>query len=112
MIFLKDICQDNCNIAIIPFGYFEGLDRRLSNCAKFLFNENDNVFWGKVAGKICMNLTCINCLDREVKVGERVKIISEIRDMTNSVDNLSNQMNSINYEFLVKLNPNIKKIII
>lgn len=102
------ILEDDSNIAVIPFGYFEGLDRRFSSCANFLFNDN----WVKIAGKVCMNLTCLNFLDREVNVGNKVQIISEIKNMKNSVENLGKQIDKINYEILTGLNCNIKRKII
>ncbi|HOZ53431.1 MAG TPA: alanine racemase [bacterium] len=104
--------EQDISIATIPFGYFEGLDRRLSNCAKFLFTNKNNAFWAKIAGNICMNLTCINCLDREVKLGDEIKLISEIKDMDNSIENLSKKIDIINYEMLIRLNNSIKRIII
>jgi hypothetical protein len=39
-----------------------------------------------------MNLTCINCQNREVEVGDKINIISEIRNMDNSIDNLSDKI--------------------
>ncbi len=104
--------DDEATIATVPFGYFEGLDRRLSNCAKFLFNKNKEFFWVKIAGKVCMNLTCINCQNREVEIGDKINIISEIRNMDNSVDNLSDKINMLNYEFLIRLNQGIKRKIV
>lgn len=106
------IAPTNLNVAIIPFGYFEGLDRRFSNCAKFLFKKDNDIFWAKILGNVCMNLTCLNCQNREVLVGDKINIISEIKNMENSIHNLSDKINIITYEMLVKLNPNIKRVII
>jgi alanine racemase len=104
--------ENNSNIAVIPFGYFEGLDRRFSNRAKFLYNQDKDVFWAKIAGQVCMNLSCLDFKDREVQVGDRVKLISEINNMENSVEKLSQEIGIINYEILVNLNSSIKRKII
>ncbi len=104
--------KEKSNIAIIPFGYFEGLDKRFSNCAKFLYNDNKNVLWGEVVGKICMNLSCLNFGDKELNIGDRVEIVSEIKNNDNSLENLSKKIGISNYEFLVNLNSGIKKVII
>ncbi|MDD3711019.1 MAG: alanine racemase [Patescibacteria group bacterium] len=106
------ILEDNSNIAVIPFGYFEGLDRRFSNCAKFLYSQGEDVFWAKIAGQVCMNLTCLNFKDKGIKIGDRVKLISEINNMENSVEKLSQKIGVINYEILVNLNSSIKRVII
>lgn len=103
--------EDDSNIALIPFGYYEGLDRLLSNCAKFLFSNNKDIFWVKIAGKVCMNLTCLNFLNNEIILGKRVNLISEINGFPNSVENISKNSNKINYETLVSLNSNIKRLI-
>jgi alanine racemase len=103
--------DENSNIAVIPFGYFEGLDRRFSNCAKFLYRNKEDIFWVKIAGKVCMNLTCLNFKNREVRVGEQVEIISEMKNMENSLQNLSEKIGILNYEMLIKLNSNIKRIV-
>jgi alanine racemase len=104
--------KESSNIAVIPFGYSEGLDRRLSNSAKFIVNEDKNPFWAKIAGNISMNLCCINCLNRDIEIYDKVKIISEEGKMDNSVDILSDKAGMLNYEFLTKLNSNIKRKII
>jgi alanine racemase len=104
--------KEDSTIAVIPFGYSEGLDRRLSNSAKFIVNEDKDPFWAKIAGNISMNMSCINCLNRDVKVSDKVKIISETGKMDNSVDILSDKASMLNYEFLTRLDSSIKRKII
>jgi len=103
--------RDYTKIATIPFGYFEGLDRRLSNKAEFLVLSRVP-FWAPIAGRVCMNLTCLEIGSAEIMIGDSVKLISKNPDDQNSVDNLSEIMNTISYELLVKLQPNIRKYII
>lgn len=104
--------EEEANIALLPFGYFEGLDRRLSGRAKFLYKQGDNVFWAEVAGRIGMNICCLNCHNRAVEIGDRVNIISELRDMDNSIEKLSAKADMLSYEFLIRLNQTIKRKII
>lgn len=99
-------------IAVIPFGYFEGLDRRLSNQAEFLIQTEENDFWAKVAGRVCMNLTCLDINNQEAKLGDLVQIVSDDSDDPNSVLNLADLMETIPYEFLVKLQANIRREVI
>ncbi len=103
--------EESTNIAVIPFGYFEGLDRRFSNRAKFLYRNKENIIWVKIAGKVCMNLSCLDFKNREVKVGDQVEIISEIKNMENSLENLSEKIGVLSYEILVNLKSNIKRVI-
>jgi len=100
------------NIAIVPFGYFEGLDRRLSNKAEFLVLSLNSAIWAPVAGKVCMNLTCLDVDGQTVQKGDQVVIVSDQRKDKNSVLNLSRLMNTIPYEFLVRLQPSVRREII
>jgi len=99
-------------IGVIPFGYFEGLDRRLSNRAKFLVSTADNSFWAKVAGNICMNLTCLEIGQNEAQVGDIVQVVSDNPSDPNSVASLAGLEHTIPYEFLVKLPANIRREIV
>lgn len=98
-------------IASIPFGYYEGLDRRLSNRAEFLVSGHER-FFAKVAGRICMNLTSLDVEQHDAQVGDEVQVIASDPSAPNSVPNLANLMDTIPYEFLVKLQPNIRRLVI
>lgn len=100
------------NIAVIPFGYFEGLDRRLSNHAEFLIKTSSESIWAPVAGKVCMNLTCLDVAESLVKKGDGVVIVSSNKGDRNTVLELARYMNTIPYEFLVRLQSNIRREII
>lgn len=100
------------NIGTIPFGYFEGLDRRLSNRAKFLVGSGEDRFWARIAGKVCMNLTCLELGQNKPKIGDIVQIVSADREDPNSVHSLAALCDTIPYEFLVKLQANIRREII
>lgn len=99
-------------IAVVPFGYFEGLDRRLSNKAEFLVMGTLNSFWSPVAGKVCMNLCCLDVDGEPVKKGDLVNIVSDRSSDRNSVLNLARQMNTVPHEFLVKLQPSLRRVIV
>ncbi len=98
-------------IATIPFGYFEGLDRRLSNKAEFLV-LGEQKFWARIAGRVCMNLSSLEIKNNDVKIGDTVKLISSNPDDPNSVANLAGLMGTISYELLVKIQANIRRFII
>lgn len=100
------------NIAVIPFGYFEGLDRRLSNKAEFLVFGLDSKKYAPIAGKVCMNLTCLDVNSQSISKGDKVVVISDKREDRNSILNLAILMNTIPYEVLVRLQPNIRREIV
>ncbi|MFA5644721.1 MAG: alanine racemase, partial [Patescibacteria group bacterium] len=100
--------REKTNIAIVPFGYFEGLDRRLSNQGEFLIHD----FWAQIAGKVCMNITCLDVGQNNVRIGDRVLLISSDPSAPNSVMAIASLMNTISYEVLVKLQASIHREIV
>lgn len=99
-------------IGLIPFGYFEGLDRRLSNKAQLLVRGRKEEFMAQIAGRVCMNLSCLDLGSHEAAVGDTVQIISPRPSAPNSIASLAALMDTIPYEVLVKLQPNIRRDVI
>lgn len=106
---LAYIADSALKIVTIPFGYYEGLDRRLSNLASFKFKDQ----FLPIAGNVCMNLTSLVLLkDMSAEIGEEVQIISADNKDLNSLINLASLEEAVIYEPLVKLQANIRRIII
>lgn len=99
-------------IAVIPFGYYEGLSRSLSNLATLVWEKSGKRHYLKIAGRVCMNLCCLEINDLDVRVGDPIEIISLDKDDKNSLENLAKLSGKITYELLVGLQANIRKIII
>lgn len=99
-------------VAVIPFGYYEGLDRGLSNMASLVWEEAGKRHYLKIAGKICMNLCCLEINDLNVKIGDRIEIVSWNKEDLNSLENLAKISGRITYELLVRFQANIRRIIV
>jgi alanine racemase len=97
-------------IAVIPFGYYEGLDRRLSGNFKALYKHNNREFLANIAGKVCMNLCCLDMEDIDAKVGDSVILMGQEQGI--GAEDWAASMNTIVYEVLVKLQANIRRIIV
>jgi alanine racemase len=106
------IAKDHCQIAVIPFGYYEGLDRKLSNLAKLVWEKGESRHYLKIAGRVCMNLCCLETRDLNVRIGDKIEIISLDPTDDNSLSNLARIAELIPYEFLVRLQSNIRRFII
>jgi len=102
----------NLTIGLIPFGYYEGLDRRLSNQAEVLVISEQNNFFAPLAGRICMNLTCLNLGENKVNIGDKVQIISSDAAAKNSLSSLATTANTVIYDLLVGLQANIRREVI
>lgn len=99
-------------IGVIPVGYFEGLDRRLSNKAVFSLIRDGKKYDLPVAGRVCMNFSCLDAGDLEIQKGDIVEVISEDKGAQNSVISLAQIEGSIQYELLVKLQVSIRRVIV
>jgi alanine racemase len=100
------LLEKKSNIASIPFGYFEWLDRRLSNNG-FIQCKGEYILY---AGRISMNIACLDFWDQEVFIWDEVKIISQEKEDKNSIENIAKSIKTISYEILVKLQIQIKRV--
>lgn len=104
--------ENNTSIGIIPFGYFEGLDRRLSNQAILKVLSEKKHFYAKIAGRVCMNLSCLDLGNHEVKENDIVQIISTNKEDHNTLVNITALSKNTIYENLVRIHPSIRREII
>lgn len=93
-------------LAIIPVGYWDGYDRRLSNRAFVLINKKRC----PIVGRICMNLSMIDITHVKTKVGDRVTLIGGKNKTKISADELANWAGTINYEIVDRINPLLPRI--
>jgi alanine racemase len=63
-------------------------------------------------GTITMNLSCIDAQDNNVRLGDKIQVISSNPDHPNSIFALSKAANTIPYEILVKIDPKIRREIV
>lgn len=95
-------------IAILPIGYNDGVNRRLSNKGFVTVRGVDC----KIIGRISMNITTINITNiKNAKVGDEVIIFSNNNQAKNSIENTAKLCGSIPYELLVGLAPSTKRTI-
>ncbi len=98
-------------IAVIPFGYAEGLDRRLSGKGILRIRQGDKEIKASIVGRVCMNLTCLDVGNDRVAVGDLVEVISPLSKEKNSIVGLAKEEETIPYEVLVRIQPGIRRII-
>ena len=101
--------KKNSVLGLIPAGYFEGVDRRLSNNG---FVKIRNQFF-PIVGRVSMNMTVIDISElKNPTVGEKVIIYSsQIKDK-NSIANAASQIGVIPYELIVHIAESVKRIVI
>ncbi|MFA5047539.1 MAG: alanine racemase [Patescibacteria group bacterium] len=99
--------KTDTTIAILPIGYYDGLDRRLSNCGEVLVHDRKT----KIIGTICMNLTMIDVGQiGRVRAGDEVVILGRQGREQISVEELANKIGTINYEVVTRIREGLPKI--
>jgi alanine racemase len=100
-------CTHPTRIAILPVGYHEGYDRRLSNLAHTLVGG----VRAPVRGRVCMNMTMIEVSDvPEAAVGSVVTLLGTDGDERVSAEDLARWCGTINYEIVSRIHPVIPRV--
>lgn len=87
-------------IGILPLGYNDGIDRRLSNKGFVKYKEN----FCPIVGRVSMNITTIDITKiKNPKVGDEVNVISSNSKEKNSITNLAKLADTIPHNLLVHL---------
>jgi alanine racemase len=96
-------------IGILPAGYYDGLDRRLSNQGSVAI---DGIFC-PILGRISMNITVIDISRvHSAHVGQKVVVYSKDSHAMNSIAHCAELCQTIPYELLVHLAPSVKRVVV
>jgi alanine racemase len=95
-------------IGVLPVGYYEGINRALSNKGIVKIDGS----YTPITGRVCMNLTMINLEGTNAQVGSKVIIYSNDPNDENSIDNIAATYKLFNYNLLTALSPDVRRIIV
>lgn len=99
----------NSKIAILPVGYYDGFDRKLSNCGRVLIHGQ----FAPVVGRICMNMMMVDVTKiPNAKLEDKVILIGQQDKNQITVDELAKKTDTINYEIISRLNPKTPRLVI
>ncbi|MGD2087238.1 MAG: alanine racemase [Candidatus Aminicenantes bacterium] len=100
---------DRARIVVVPVGYYDGYDRKLSNVSRIIVNGVK----APIRGRICMNMLMAEVTHiKNIKAGDRVILIGEEGNEKITADDLADLASSINYEIISRLNPLIPRIVV
>jgi len=88
-------------IAVLPLGYHEGYDRRLSNLGHVLINGQR----APICGRVCMNMTMVDVTHLDVSPGATATLLGCDGDEKISAEQLASWMGTINYEVVSRIHP-------
>lgn len=96
-------------IAVLPVGYSDGYDRKLSNKGYVLIKGRK----APVVGRVCMNLTMVDVTDiADIKPEDEVVLLGKQGSEEITAENLADLIGTINYEVVTRINWQIPKIIV
>ncbi|MFZ2803886.1 MAG: alanine racemase [Patescibacteria group bacterium] len=93
-------------LAVIPVGYWDGYDRKLSSVGHVLIRGHRC----KVVGRICMNMFVVDATDVPgIKVEDEVVLIGRQGKEHVPADEVASKHGTINYELVTRINPLIPR---
>ncbi|MES2023567.1 MAG: alanine racemase [Patescibacteria group bacterium] len=96
-------------VAIIPQGYGDGLDRRLSNKGEFLIGGKRC----KILGRVMMNMCVVDVSYLpKVKAEDEVVILGKQLKNKISAEDLAEKMGTINYEITTRLSALLPRVVV
>lgn len=96
-------------IAIIPQGYSDGYDRRLSNKGEVLIGGTRC----KILGRVAMNMFVVDVNHlKDIKPEDEVVLIGEQNNQKITPEELGDKIGTINYEITTKISPILPRIIV
>jgi len=101
--------ERDSRIAVLPIGYWDGYDRKLSRVGEVLIKGQRC----KVLGRVFMNMTVVDVTDcEEVTVEDEVVLLGRQGSAEITADSLADRIGTINYEFVTRINPLIKRVVV
>lgn len=95
--------EERMEVALLPLGYADGIDRRLGNGVGSFYYKNQAVY---IVGNICMDLLMIDVTGLDARVGDEVVIF----DDNKNIADMANVLGTISYEVLTSISPRVRRV--
>jgi alanine racemase len=93
-------------LAVLPIGYYDGYDRKLSNSGRALIHGQPVA----VVGRVAMNMTMLDVTDVGAEIDDEVVLIGQQGDSEIRVEELAEKIGTISYEVVARINPLIPRV--
>ena len=104
-----DQTTQDARIAVLPVGYYEGYDRRLSSLGYVLIRGHR----APVRGRVCMNMIMVDVTHiPEVKLEDEAVLLGRQEQDSITAEVLAGKIGSINYEVISRINPQLPRIVV
>ena len=106
---LTEKTSQDSKIAVLPVGYWDGYDRKLSGIANVLIKGKRC----KMLGRVCMNMIMVDVSHiLDIKLEDEVVLLGAQGSEKIIVDELAQKIGTINYEVVTRINPLIPRIVV
>ncbi|MBI4726979.1 alanine racemase [candidate division TA06 bacterium] len=96
-------------IAVLPVGYYDGYDRKLSNTAYVLIKGKR----APIRGRVCMNLCMADITDIPgVRPEDEVVLLGKQKNEKISAEQMAQWIGTINYEVVTRINPLLPRVVV
>ncbi|MCP2604995.1 alanine racemase [Candidatus Aminicenantes bacterium AH-873-B07] len=96
-------------LAVLPVGYYDGYDRKLSNSSYVLIKGKR----APLRGRVAMNMITVDITDIPgVKLEDEVVLLGNQGNEIISAEYLASLCGTINYEIVTRINPSIPRIVL
>ncbi len=95
-------------VAVIPVGYYDGLDRKLSNSGRALVRGQA----APMVGRVAMNMVVLDATAAGASVGDEVVLIGRQGEAEIPVEELAEKSGTIAYEVLARIHPFLPRVVV
>ena len=99
----KGRAERDKKIALLPLGYADGINRKLSNGAGFMLINGKKA---SIIGNICMDLLMLDVTGMSVKEGDKVVVFNAECPFSE----IAEQLDTIPYEVLTAISPRVRRV--
>lgn len=101
--------KKDLTVGVLPLGYYDGIDRRLSNKGWVTIDNTPC----KILGRVSMNITSIDISKiPNPQIGQDVVMFSSNSTDPNSIENVAKICKTIPYDILISLATSTKRVLI
>ena len=94
-------------VVVVPVGYYDGYDRRLSNAGRALIHGQPV----PVIGRVAMNMMMLDVTDVGAQLDDEVVLLGRQQSSEIRVEEMAEKAGTIPYETLCRINPLIPRVV-
>jgi alanine racemase len=95
-------------LAVVPVGYYEGYDRKLSNSGRALIRGQSV----PVVGRVAMNMIMLDVTEAGVEPDDEVVLLGRQGEAEIGADEVAEKTGTISYEIVSRIHPALPRILI